>query len=486
MSIKGHAVIELRNEATGEVQKIEHDNMVTRGLEYCMTPWFGKFNFASTGSTPQILIDGNKDTRKRDNRSMMDHLMGGIFLFSGKLEENVNNVAFPLNNPLTGKASNDLYGGQDTYRGSYNDNESGLQEDGSYKHVWDFATSQANGQISALALTTWKGGICGCGYKEWDYGQETDMKESPIINLGKIKISSNAEAAEFCPFIKADSNEIYYFEDRYNLSYSTSEANRHLSVLKKLRLKMKRIPLSTISPFYDYYNQYIERAVEVAVPEAFATYAAKASCYGRNSDNFVFIFKREELKSGNSFKIMRIAKKDLSTEVITLTNSTPYVIKTESLVEFTDKYMFIIGNGPKGSNYRYRIDLENGDVALARDTEKFDASLLHESKIVNGFLYETNNANRTYCTNTDTLEGRNHPVAYTRESSTTPSGIEKITPNIYIQFSRYYFSSTSQYIEAQVGILANTLMTINNLSSPVLKTAAQTMKITYTIQETGN
>ena len=50
MGIKGHAVIELRNEATGEVQKVEHDNMVTRGLEYCMTPWFGKFNFASTGT----------------------------------------------------------------------------------------------------------------------------------------------------------------------------------------------------------------------------------------------------------------------------------------------------------------------------------------------------------------------------------------------------------------------------------------------------
>ena len=96
MGIKGHAVIELRNEATGEVQKVENDNMVTRGLEYCMTPWLGKFNFASTGNTPQHLVGTNEDNRKQYNRSMMNHLLGGIFLFSNKLEEDVNNVAFQI------------------------------------------------------------------------------------------------------------------------------------------------------------------------------------------------------------------------------------------------------------------------------------------------------------------------------------------------------------------------------------------------------
>ncbi len=484
MGIKGHAVIELRNEATGEVQKVEHDNMVTRGLEYCMTPWFGKFNFASTGSTPQYLAGENENNRKTYNRSMMDHLLGGIFLFSNKLEEDVNNVAFPPDNPLTGKASYDMYGGMDTYRGSHNDNESGMQEDGSYKHVWDFTTSQANGQISALALTTWKGGICGCGYKDWNYSLEANMSESPIINLGTMKIATDA-ASEFHPFIKAESNEIYYLEDGYSLSYSSGYDARHLSISKKVVLKMKKIPFSAISPFWDYYNQYVEREVEIAVPEEFATYAAKASCYGRTSDNFVFVFKRENLNSGNSFKIMRITRENLSAEVINLTNSTPYTISMAESAAFTDKYLFVMGNGPEGQYYRYRIDLENGEIVLARDPKKLSGDL-RRSEIINSFLYETSGINRTYCTNTSTLEGWDHPLAYTPESSTTFLSAEKITPNIYAILSRYYYSEASKYLSARVGILANTLMTINNLSSPVVKTAAQTMKITYTIQETGN
>lgn len=77
-------------------------------------------------------------------------------------------------------------------------------------------------------------------------------------------------------------------------------------------------------------------------------------------------------------------------------------------------------------------------------------------------------------------------MAYTPESSTTFLSAEKITPNIYAILSRHYYSEASKYLSARVGILANTLMTINNLPSPVVKTAAQTMKITYTIQETGN
>lgn len=77
-------------------------------------------------------------------------------------------------------------------------------------------------------------------------------------------------------------------------------------------------------------------------------------------------------------------------------------------------------------------------------------------------------------------------MAYTTENATTFLSTEKITPNIYVRFSKYNYSSNNQYTSARVGILANTLMTINNLPSPVVKTAAQTMKITYTIQETGN
>ena len=49
-------------------------------------------------------------------------------------------------------ASLSSYGGLDIERGGFNQSESGMQEDGSYKFVWDFSTSQANGEIKAIGL----------------------------------------------------------------------------------------------------------------------------------------------------------------------------------------------------------------------------------------------------------------------------------------------------------------------------------------------
>lgn len=483
MGIKGHAVIELRNEVTGEVQKVEHDNMVTRGLEYCMTPWFGKFNFASTGSSPQYLVGENENTRKTYNRSMMDHLLGGIFLFSNKLEEDVNNVAFPPDNPLTGKASYNLYGGMDTYRGSHNDNESGMQEDGSYKHVWDFTTSQANGQISALALTTWKGGICGCGYKNWDYSLEANIAESPVIELGRIKINK-IETNYFFPFIKVDTNEVFWAREEYNLSYYNYNGNaeKHLSISKKLNLKKKKIPLNKISPFYDYYNQYLEEEVEVTVPDEFAGYANCASCSGKPSDSYVYVYKKEIIGSGKIFKLMRVKKDDLSVDVVTITNSTPYSIDMTGSMIFTDTFLFALGGGAEGTGYRYRLGLENGDIVVARGRINASYTLI-QVKIINGYLYETFNNNRTYCINTDTLVGHEHPCYNVTSSNETIYSDEKINPIVYLHFKKKYYGVNNNGTEAEVSILANTLMTINNLSSPVVKTAAQTMKITYTITE---
>lgn len=189
--IKGHAVIELKDETTGQVWRTEHDNMITNGLQYCMTPWLGKFSYANLSNNEyQTLISENSDTRKSKNKSIMNHLLGGIFLFQNALEEDVDNVAFPTNNPLTGKASWNTYSGMDTSRGSYNELESGFQDDGSYRHVWDFNTQQANGQISALSLTTYMGGICGDGYTDWNFETETAINSEVMIQLGKIKISN--------------------------------------------------------------------------------------------------------------------------------------------------------------------------------------------------------------------------------------------------------------------------------------------------------
>lgn len=483
MNIKGHAVIELKNEETGEVQRIEHDNMLTNGLKYCLTPWLGKYSFANTKNTEfQYLTEENSDIRRNNNASIMNHLLGGIFLFQNHLNENIDNVAFPLDNPLTGKASYNTYNGMDTYRGSYNENESGLQEDGSYKHIWDFTTNQANGQISALALTTYKGGICGCGFKEWNYSTESHISESPYFEIGKIRINTNINT-RFRPFAYVPQNAIFYSTSLNNMTYNTAE---HLSNSKKIFLKKRKFPLCQISPLYDYYNQYLTEDIELAVPEEFAEYVQGKEVLNEISDSYVYIYKLTDsngIKPGELIKLLRVRKSDLQVDMLTITNSTPYTLYCERThICFTDSDCFLFGDGTTGRGRGfYKINIKDNDVSLVSELEN-----AYSLEIINDYLYMSiNNANQgyyCYCINTDTLEKKPHPYFAVSDNNWSYN-TEKITPNIFLNIKKN-FSTYGNYDYAAVCISANTLMTINNLSSPVVKTAAQTMKITYTIQET--
>lgn len=479
--IKGHAVIELKDVATGEVQRVEHDNMLTNGLKYCLTPWLGKFSYASGGATPQKMPNETEETRKSGNRTMMNHLLGGIFLFQNNLEEDADNVAFPTDNPLIGKASWDAYSGMDTYRGSYNTNESGLQDDGSYKHVWDFSTSQANGQISALALTTYSGGICGCGFKDWS-NTETAINEAPFFDVGQIRINTSMEGAACPPFIGANPNEIYYVTDKFCLYYNSQKADRHIGTTGKLYLKKKKFPINRLSPFYDYYNQYYSESIEIDAPEEFTADVIQNTCEGRTSNSFLYIYKvvntngTINIKPGESLKLMKVRKSDLTSEVVTLTNTTPYNLNKERMC-FTDDYLFITR---QISPYKiYRISIENNEVIeLGMETQ----NVLKE---IGGYIYAKADEKHNYCIIPKTMEVRSHPAFNIIYNNNWKSyGGEKIAPNVYLNFQRYVGSTDSEYDLAYIYISANTLMTINNLSSPIVKTAAQTMKITYTIQET--
>lgn len=143
MALKGTTMIELTNVKTGEKEVYKDTNMVTNamtdifrknlgGMLYCINGAPGDFY----GTIVPFIKNG----------------LGGILLFSDPLEEDVDKYFAPSTNPCVGYASNDVNSGTNVKRGSLNLTESVEIENG-FKFVWDFTTSQANGTISALALT---------------------------------------------------------------------------------------------------------------------------------------------------------------------------------------------------------------------------------------------------------------------------------------------------------------------------------------------
>lgn len=160
MKIRGTMVLELTDENTGEVERIEETNMVTNAVNHILglNP-LGIFYAAS----------GEYDSRLIWNSYLLPicpNMIGGILLFSSALEEDAENIYVGSGNLPVAYASNDVNATADTARGSLNLTESKALDNG-YKFVWEFTPSQGNGTITAVALTSALGGACAYGSSVW-------------------------------------------------------------------------------------------------------------------------------------------------------------------------------------------------------------------------------------------------------------------------------------------------------------------------------
>lgn len=144
--IKGHMTIELADGKTGKVvERHEDDNLVTNGIKHYFKN-MGMFN-----STPFYQYTGQIMNNNPQNLAIP--LFGGLLLFDTAQEETAEHIFVSGGTKMTGNGINGYTSNDSvTEFGSYNSEESGWQSDGSFKQVWDFTTTQANGTIACACL----------------------------------------------------------------------------------------------------------------------------------------------------------------------------------------------------------------------------------------------------------------------------------------------------------------------------------------------
>ena len=151
-AFKGHCKIELTDVNTGKVETVEHDNMVTKALEYFFKG--GGMTNASAFNSSTI----------RSNA--LYYLLGGVMCLDTEIDEDDEIVRVPAGVMMTANGARDVANNSNpTEMGTYNDIESGWQQDGSLKMVWDWTTSQGNGTIACVGLSSAYGGMLGIGNK---------------------------------------------------------------------------------------------------------------------------------------------------------------------------------------------------------------------------------------------------------------------------------------------------------------------------------
>lgn len=133
--LKGKTVIELTDVKTGQVERYEDENIVTNALQEYMEALF------LIGSISRQF-------------PMYKNALGGIRLYETALEESVTNVLMPSlgQSKCVGYASYNTKTNADARRGNLNQQETTVLDNG-VQLVWDFATSEANGTIACVCLT---------------------------------------------------------------------------------------------------------------------------------------------------------------------------------------------------------------------------------------------------------------------------------------------------------------------------------------------
>jgi hypothetical protein len=149
-NFRGEVTIELKDVKTGKTETVQDHNMVTNALSYF---------FKQGGITNRSPFNAGYI-----NSNAIYYLMGGMMCLDTALTEDPEIVRVPAGVKMTANGARDqLNSGSPTELGSYNVSESGWQQDGSLKMVWDFTTSQGNGTIASVCLSSAFGGFRGIG-----------------------------------------------------------------------------------------------------------------------------------------------------------------------------------------------------------------------------------------------------------------------------------------------------------------------------------
>lgn len=488
--MKGHARIELTDVHTGEKQVIEEDNLITNAVSEYVKP------IAFCGYTP--LYRGVR------TYGLLNMLFGGLLLLDSAVEENPDIIRLPYGIDVVGRGSDIAYTGVDTFLGSLNINESGYDESGNYKFVWDFTTSQANGVIASLSLTSHFGGRLGYGWYSRDASITSNMQDSVFFNgvswsaystalLCKSNNNNEINAYE-CGYVFCVGDNIYT-TITHNLRKSSLFSNFYIKNSGCLSIAKIKIPISSVILNNRNFNSAdvakdFDEIIDIPLPDVIKNGLEGSKIYGGfyqcGSSMYMIMLNKQYIEAEEQINIFKVDFLTMESETISFKNTTGKRIGFVEITGNSCQAWFAVSNGNFICNcYNngvfealYRINMSNpADVFKFENkgTDVIKVRQLFFFTISSGFIvsrgdsysdaYIVNVAKGKYCSYN--IEGVN------QLSTTSNENLTKIV--------RRFSSGGNECVD----VVNNPfyLATINNLATPVQKTASQTMKITYTLSE---
>lgn len=411
--LKGKTIIELTDVNTGEKEVIEENNMVTNAIS-------DLFNTFPTLINPYSIYKGSSWYMSEFKR-LYEFLLGGILLFDGQIEEKPENTYASADVNLVGCGvyNHKNSSTKNKVRGDYNGVESEFNEEQKYmKFVYDFSTSQGNGTIASVCLTSYYGGCTSYGNKEAEFVNNGKRTSGYLFCLSNFYGTSSNGSDK----ITIDNVIPRLFS--VDVNYEKAVKDKNYSVLLgPNNFRNNKISASE----YDK-----EHLIFIDVDEDAVYYLKTKHETGFNS---YWITKRKAYIKSVSIFDFPIAKGELIEEVeviseVSLNNHNNYEGKHYCYdVAQQCLYIFAGGNGTPSNNKDIgiiKVDLSNG-LTNAKGQEitvknltgvQLEMHFYSHPFVSNGFLY----VNKYSSTNTSNSE---KPEIYKIEIA-NPANVKKL------------------------------------------------------------
>lgn len=522
--IKGHTKIELTNVKTGQKKVVEDTNMLTNGMSnFMMSNPFNNLPI-SVGYKPFT-----------DNTPRSYQLCGGLLLFDKPIEENPDMIFPPAGHKMIGNAVAGISSTVDVPEFGYFDAPSSTFEYSgdttTQKFVFDFGTSQGNGQISSVCLASLLAGYMGFGNHS---GKRTEEKignlafdHSNYFNpFSSYYIGHSNKTQFYVPYRRNDElNESgipFLVDYKKNCMYvahgcafyygSSTSKDEHFST-GTLKLQKYYFPLSSLNPLHslvsDYQSYLNYQKYTVSIPSEITALATNITYYRNQVFNgydgtYLIVGNRDAyyLEPNDTIYVLHV-NADLEAKLYTVKNTTGKRIRnvyTRWYSQYRDDNMAVKDGYLFCQSY----------ITSSTDAIEFFKIKLTDSTDVVSLGTVTNaklntNSPMSFSLLSNRLFIHNHMTGATNSTSSNLyaeriiDDVENVILPVNTRFLRtnyhhiaicgcdfLYF--TMNYVAYSAGSNALSLefnpmylATINNLSEPVVKTSDLTMKITYTL-----
>lgn len=495
MNLTGRTKIQLFNAQTGEEEfVVEEKNMITNAVNRLLSPPDSIFNTASQ-STNAFLGVG---------RPIATSALGGLLLFDRHQPEDPNQLMPTTDSVVAGHAGGE-YAGSNITRGSYNTRESfWVYKDDPLtinrrfigrRHVWDFGTSKANGQIGCACLTSLDGGDAGFTTRGVT-GQSDNVSIWPTTNLTDFSYLFNTGSTSWGyivdPVSGASFSNFYLITTRSDGTMILG--HRINSIFYLLFLKIPK--LNEINPGYSISSnsaltdvKYI-KTIEIPNIIGGSNQASWRDNYILLNDSrhisLCFIINNSQI---NRY-IIDVFNGELVSESILDVVGIPgtYTITNRVCSNMDDEFYFSVEytsanagsseTGLTGTITPLAYFKVVGSTVVFQDWVRIFERSTDPTRVIqfSNYLF---NLRGWFCWTQSNAglgcliaHGRWHETYSTSDTGTRGShGEDDIFPWVRMR-DRYGNSVVLQRCALYLG-------SINNLETPVVKTAAQTMKITY-------